>query len=207
MFTPTNEQGVVLLFGSLAKEQGWEVVSIRSEYPDAILKDRDGNTWTVEFEFLAANFLLHRHDHRHCDLIICWENDYLDCPLPILELKTKSLGVLTRATDEEKALEYWMRRCWRAERAHAEIGLTDQRRNTIRDILLDRGWPGVSELARIIGAGRTTVYRDLDALEVEGFVAINRDNDGKIIDVVILSNIQSLPVSTIHTNGFNKEVA
>lgn len=84
----------------------------------------------------------------------------------------------------------------------SETDLTEQRRNTIRNTLLDRGWPGVSEMARIVGAGRTTIYRDLDSLEAEGVIAINRGDDGKITDVIMLPVITGLPAfAPVQTNG------
>lgn len=85
----------------------------------------------------------------------------------------------------------------------SETDLTEQRRNRIKDILSDRGWPGASELARLIGAGRTTIYRDLDALADMGFVHINRDTEGKIIDVVIPLALTHVPTIAPVTNGHN----
>lgn len=79
-----NEQGVIIEFVKQSMNTDWEIVKIQTRFPDAIIKHKDTReTYLVEFEFLASNFLLHDHDIRGCDLIICWENDWLDCILPI----------------------------------------------------------------------------------------------------------------------------
>jgi hypothetical protein len=41
----------------------------------------------IEFEYRSRNFLTHKHDARQCDLIVCWEDDWPDSPLEVLELK------------------------------------------------------------------------------------------------------------------------
>jgi hypothetical protein len=40
----------------------------------------------IEFEFESKNFLLHMHEARDCDLIVCWKHNWEDCPLEVLEL-------------------------------------------------------------------------------------------------------------------------
>jgi len=41
----------------------------------------------IEFEFQSRNFLQHFHDPEQCDLIVCWEHNWTECPLEVLELK------------------------------------------------------------------------------------------------------------------------
>jgi hypothetical protein len=41
----------------------------------------------IEIEFLSRNFLQHFHDPKECDLIVCWENNWAECPLEVVELK------------------------------------------------------------------------------------------------------------------------
>ena len=41
----------------------------------------------AEFEFRAKNFQLHGHDPVGCDVVICWENDWPECPMEVIELK------------------------------------------------------------------------------------------------------------------------
>jgi hypothetical protein len=80
----TNEMGVVVEFAARCQAMGWEIVSIRTAYPDAVVR-RIGTTevFSAEFEFVASNFVAHKHDIRTCDVIICWTNDWPDCPITV----------------------------------------------------------------------------------------------------------------------------
>ena len=88
---PLNELGVVLLFGIVAKEIGFEVESVNISFPDCEAKKYDSKSGTyekttIEFEFSSSNFKKHNHDPDQCDLIVCWEHDWNDCPIEVLEL-------------------------------------------------------------------------------------------------------------------------
>lgn len=91
---PINEQGVVFLFGMLAFELGFVVESVGSAFPDCEGKrrvSRRGDMWErvrIEFEYLSRNFRDHGHDPNGADLIICWEHNWDDCPLEVLELRS-----------------------------------------------------------------------------------------------------------------------
>ena len=90
---PINEQGVVFLFGMVARELGFVVENVRTGYPDCEAKRliKPGNRWQkvrVEFEFKSRNFRDHGHDPRQCDLVVCWEHNWAECPLEVLELKS-----------------------------------------------------------------------------------------------------------------------
>lgn len=94
---PTNEQGVVYLFGMVSRELGFTVEAIQNGFPDCEGKhilDRKRNLWAgarIEFEFLASNFCEHGHDASQCDYIVCWENDWPDCPVTVIELRREIL--------------------------------------------------------------------------------------------------------------------
>ena len=89
---PVNEQGVVFLFGMVAHELGYVVESVQTGYPDCDAKRRVGrDRWErvrIEFEYCSRSFREHGHDPGRCDLIVCWEHDWPDCPLEILELRS-----------------------------------------------------------------------------------------------------------------------
>ncbi|MBI1312332.1 hypothetical protein GC176_13665 [bacterium] len=91
---PVNEQGVVFLFGMLALELGFLVESVATGFPDCEAKRRiskTGNRWErvrIEFEFCSRNFVDHGHPVNGCDLIVCWEHNWGDCPLEVLELRS-----------------------------------------------------------------------------------------------------------------------
>jgi hypothetical protein len=93
-FAPVNEQGVVYLFGMISQELGYLIESIRTEYPDCEGKrcfDKENNKWEhvqIEFEYKSSNFREHGHNPEQCDVIVCWEHDWEDCTVEVLELKS-----------------------------------------------------------------------------------------------------------------------
>lgn len=46
----------------------------------------DNKMVKTEFELNSSNFKEHGHNPEQCDLLICWYNDWLNCPIPVLEL-------------------------------------------------------------------------------------------------------------------------
>lgn len=99
---PINEQGVVFLFGMVCRELGYLVESVQTGFPDCEGKRRiDNRRWErvrIEFEFKSSNFVKHGHDPTLCDLIVCWEHDWLDCPMEVVELR-KQIQNLNHLTD------------------------------------------------------------------------------------------------------------
>jgi hypothetical protein len=90
VYAPINEQGVVLLFGKIHDEVGIKVEAIRTGFPDVIIRRFNGRAWVSErseFEFRASDFIQHGHDPEKADIIVCWINDWPDCPLEVIELK------------------------------------------------------------------------------------------------------------------------
>ena len=91
---PLNEQGVVFLFGMICRELGYVVEIVKPGFPDCeakrIIRGKSGK-WQrvrIEFEYSSRNFKTHGHDPDLCDIIVCWEHDWIDCPIEILELKS-----------------------------------------------------------------------------------------------------------------------
>ena len=97
---PVNEQGVVLLFGMLAKELGFLVEAVQTGFPDCEAKRQIGpDRWQrvkIEFEFESRNYRDHRHPLHGCDILVCWRHNWDDCPkhIEVLELSSvvKSLA-------------------------------------------------------------------------------------------------------------------
>jgi len=93
VYGPTNELGVVCLFCSLAEELGFLILQVRTGYPDCeamrVVDEGRLKPLLIEFEFKSRNFLMHKHDPARCDLIVCWEHNWLECPLEVVELKTE----------------------------------------------------------------------------------------------------------------------
>jgi Homing endonuclease associated repeat len=99
---PINEQGVVYLFGMVSRELGFSVEALQQGFPDCeakYLHDKNHKLWAnarIEFEFRASNFRDHGHGQDGCDVIICWENDWPDCPLRVVELKSEIMRLPSR---------------------------------------------------------------------------------------------------------------
>lgn len=87
MMNVQNELGVIVVFAQTCQQYGWKINHIQIEFPDAIIQDKNGDTYRAEFEFCSSNFKAHGHDLFGCDVIICWENDWNDCPLTIWSMK------------------------------------------------------------------------------------------------------------------------
>jgi len=91
---PVNEQGVVLLFGMIAKDLGYVVESVQAGFPDCEAKRQIGpKRWqrvNIEFEFESRNFRDHGHPLTGCDVIVCWHHNWPDCPahIEVLELSS-----------------------------------------------------------------------------------------------------------------------
>jgi len=95
---PVNELGVIYLFALASKKLGFMVEAIQGGFPDAIAKRRlPGQRYyesvRIEFEFQSNTFKKHGHDPNGCDLIVCWEHDWKECPLEVLELKKVIKGL------------------------------------------------------------------------------------------------------------------
>lgn len=103
---PVNEQGVVFLFGMICRELGYVVEIVKPGFPDCEAKRRvrgKAGMWQrvrIEFEFQSRNFRQHGHDPDQCDVIVCWEDNWPECPIEILELRSslRSLSSGDQAT-------------------------------------------------------------------------------------------------------------
>ena len=47
----------------------------------------------IEFEYQSRNFQRHNHDPAGCDLIVCWEDNWPEAPLEVIELKSRVRGL------------------------------------------------------------------------------------------------------------------
>lgn len=89
---PVNESGVVFAFGMLARRMGFAVHRIQREFPDCeAVRQIARGQWQlvrIEFEFESRNFVLHKHDPKGCDVIVCWVHNWPECPksLQVVEL-------------------------------------------------------------------------------------------------------------------------
>lgn len=100
---PVNEQGVVFMFGILSHELGFIIEAVRTGFPDCEGKRKvpgKAGRWervAIEFEYKSSNFKEHDHNVEECDIIVCWENDWKDCPIEVISLRE-----MVRQPPEEK---------------------------------------------------------------------------------------------------------
>jgi len=102
LHAPVNELGVIYLFALASKRLGYNMEAIQSEFPDAVAKrmlpgQKHWESIRIEFEYESSSFKKHGHDPKGCDLIVCWQHDWKECPLPVLELRK-----IIKALVEEK---------------------------------------------------------------------------------------------------------
>jgi predicted DNA-binding protein (MmcQ/YjbR family) len=90
IYSPLNENGVIFLFGKVMEDLNMYIEEIKPGFPDCVGRRFTGKGWekvNIEFEFRSSNFLEHGHEPELCDIVVCWEHDWGDCPLEVLELK------------------------------------------------------------------------------------------------------------------------
>ena len=91
-YAPTYEQEVVGIFNAIADELGFEILCNRNEFPDCQARRRVPGArerykdCLIEFELRSGDFRTHGHPADGCQLIVCWEHNWPDCPVEVLEL-------------------------------------------------------------------------------------------------------------------------
>jgi hypothetical protein len=92
VYAPLNENGVILLFGKVMHDLNMYIEEIKPGFPDCIARRFVGKGWervSIEFEYTSSNFKAHGHDPEQCDIVVCWEHDWSNCPLEVIELKSE----------------------------------------------------------------------------------------------------------------------
>lgn len=95
VYAPINEQGVVFLFSKVHKDLQIEIEEIKQGFPDAVGRVRTGKGFarrSIEFEFKSSGY---DHLPQKCDILVCWEHDWQDCPqdIEVIELKSVIKGL------------------------------------------------------------------------------------------------------------------
>ena len=93
VYEPANEQGVVVLFAMMSKHLQYNIEGIwQDSFPDceAMRVESGGSLRRVkiEFEYKSKEFVTHGHNPNECDVIVCWKDNWKDCPqnIEVLEL-------------------------------------------------------------------------------------------------------------------------
>jgi hypothetical protein len=101
---PVNEDGVVFLFGMVARELGYLVEAVQAGFPDCEAKRQIApGKWQrvrIEFEFESRNFREHGHPTDGCDIIVCWRHNWSECPANLEVVEFASLIPTLPYTDE-----------------------------------------------------------------------------------------------------------
>jgi hypothetical protein len=94
IYEPVNEQGVVFLFGMVSKFLGFSIEWIGTECPDCLAKRyihgprKRQQSVKIEFEYKSRQYKMD-HQIEESDIIVCWKNNWNDCPLEVIELSTE----------------------------------------------------------------------------------------------------------------------
>jgi hypothetical protein len=109
-WSPTYHEAVIALFVGFRNELGFPLIEwIRPQFPDACVYQRAKKIHAshvkkyVEFELLSSQFKEHtmnpKHKARKCDYVVCWENDWKECPVPVIELRTEIPKILRKSKE------------------------------------------------------------------------------------------------------------
>lgn len=96
VYAPMNENGVIFLFGKVLDDLHMYIEEIKPGYPDCVARRFTGRGWervTIEFEYESLSFKTHGHDPKNCDIIVCWEHNWPECPIEVMELKDLIIGM------------------------------------------------------------------------------------------------------------------
>lgn len=104
VFVPRKEKGVIQLFNLYKKELGFgELLGHSSSFGrlkcDDVAK-KDGKEIRIEFEKTSKDFLLHKHDPKDVDLVICWRKTS-QIPVPVLELSKELSKLIFKRSPQE----------------------------------------------------------------------------------------------------------
>lgn len=90
VYSPMNENGVIFIFGKVIEDLNMYIEEIKPGFPDCAGRRFTGKGWEkvdIEFEHKSSYFKLHRHSPEACDIIVCWEDDWPECPIEVIELR------------------------------------------------------------------------------------------------------------------------
>ena len=88
-----DEKAVIFLFGRIFRFLNFDDVTVGHEKAGDLdawaWNEREMRDTIIEFEATSRNFDIHKHDPKKCNLIVCWEHNWKQCPrnIEVLELK------------------------------------------------------------------------------------------------------------------------
>jgi hypothetical protein len=114
-FAPTNARGVLLLFVRRVDDFHMYVEEVPEEFPDCIVRRRTERGWqrlAVISAFHSSALRTRTPALAACDLVVCWEHDWPDCPLEVIKLHTvrlKAASAPARAGERQRLGGYLTR--------------------------------------------------------------------------------------------------
>ncbi len=93
-FPPIDTRGVIFMFGLVCEELNFVVESFgldRYCFSGKRNKSSESEKWeAVNIGFVLNSLDLKKNDRtmKNCELLVCWENGWKDCPVEVLELST-----------------------------------------------------------------------------------------------------------------------
>lgn len=91
-YEPLIENGVIFAFALVARRLGFIALRFQTAFPDCeAMREVARGVWQrvrIEFEVDSRSFLKHRHKKNGCDIIVCWRNNWPECPknIEVIEL-------------------------------------------------------------------------------------------------------------------------
>ncbi|MCP5046846.1 MAG: hypothetical protein GY940_06720 [bacterium] len=103
-YAPVDREGVIFLFGMVCHQLGYSIRSINKDFPVCQGKRglgperREWEQVTIQLEHKSSDFKTQGHDESRCDLIVCWKDDWPECPVEVLQLRSV-IKMLSRDRD------------------------------------------------------------------------------------------------------------
>src|SRR5262245_37682727 len=92
VFAPVHPWGVFLLFSTVIRELGLRVEEIFPHTPGCHARRRTPRGWEaveVQCTVRSSEMRVHTADLASGALLICWEDDWPECPVRVVELRTE----------------------------------------------------------------------------------------------------------------------
>lgn len=86
-FPIDSETAVRCAFDKFHEKLGYpKILEARERFPDYILENDKGRKVRAEAKVWASGAMIYKNLTKKCDLVICWRDDWGNCPVPCLEL-------------------------------------------------------------------------------------------------------------------------
>ncbi len=91
IYGPTEKFGVMFIFAKLADDLGFFLEEVNPEGPKAILRREIKNGLERVDSIFAFKSSEANHDDylSDCDLLVCWNHDWQECPVEVIELRSR----------------------------------------------------------------------------------------------------------------------